>query len=132
MEINFKLTNFLNDAHKLSQCNILLADKNKFIFTSLCSKGDIFIGRNIGNDILRLTNLFVKDPNFSYTTIYNENPYISLLGNETINYTAQIILPIFHEKLDGFLVFFSTDRKYLVSNLRFAKTTKYFTEKLSI
>lgn len=132
MEINCKLAKFLNDAHKLSQCNILLTDKSKFIFTSLCFKNDIFIGKNISKDLTNLTKFFIADSNFSYTSIPAENPCISLIGNECINYTAQIILPIFHEKLDGLLVFFSTDRNYLESNLRFARTTKYFTERLSI
>lgn len=131
MEINSKLTNFLNDAHKLSQCNILLTDKSKFIFTSLCFENDIFIRKNISNDLINLTKLFIDDSNFAYTTISGENCCIPLLGNESINYTAQMILPIFHKELDGFLVFFSTDRKYLESNLRFARTTQHFTEKLS-
>ena len=131
MKINDTLTKFLNDSQKLSQCNILLSDTNRFIFTSLCFKNDIFIDKPISNDLNGLKKLFIQDYSFSYTTISSEHSCISLIGNESINYTAQIILPIFHESLDGFLIFFSTDRKYLESNLRYARTTQYFTQKLS-
>lgn len=131
MEITTKLKSFLNDAHKLSQCNILLSDLNTFVFTSLCFEDDIFINQNISLDLLGVAKTFAKNSDSSYTTISDKNPCMKLIGNEDINYTAQIVLPIVHNELDGLLVFFSTDRNYLESNLRFARTTKYFTEKLT-
>lgn len=48
-------------------------------------------------------------------------------------YKSQIILPIIHNDIvDGLLIFVTDDRKYLTSNLNFAKTTKHFVELFSI
>lgn len=132
MKIDNKLIDFLNDAGKLSHCNILLTDMENFVFSHMYYEEDIFINKNISNDLKHMLHVCSNEPDFAYTTISPSNPCIKLVENEHINYTAQIILPVFSDKLVGLLVFFSTDRKYLESNLRFAKTTKYFTEKLCV
>lgn len=132
MKINNKLIDFLNDAGKLSHCNILLTNEEKFVFSHMYYEEDVFTNKHISNDLKKILKFCINDKSFTYTTISPSNPCIKLIESDNINYTAEMILPIFTDKLDGLLIFFSTDRKYLESNLRFAKTTKYFTEKLSI
>lgn len=127
MKINDSLITFLNNSRTLSHCSILLSDTSKFIFTALYFENDIFIDKKISND---LKNLFMNNYE-CYTTISSNNPCIKLVEDDNIKYTSQIILPIIHDTFDGILIFFSTDKNYLESNLKFAQTTKYFIEKLS-
>ncbi len=132
MNLNDKLIQFLNDAHILSNCSILLSNRDIFIYSALCSENDIFTNSNISEDLRELNNCFVKNSEFTYATFLPDHKCINLVDGDNINYVSQIILPIFHEKLDGTLVLFSTNREFLKSNLKFAKTTQYFVEKLCV
>ena len=61
--------------------------------------------------------------------ILNEN-LIQIVENDTIKYSAQIILPIFVDnKLDGFLIFFRIYGDYIESSINPLKTIRDFLQK---
>lgn len=55
-----------------------------------------------------------------------------VVGDDISKYKSQIILPIVHNDIvDGLLIFLTDERKYLASNLNFAKTTQHFAQLFS-
>lgn len=132
MFINSSLNSFLNDSQRLSHSTILLANRNNIIFVSPSNIGyfKTFMNHSISKDLKHLFNQFNQQKKNEILYSRNSNSTIKLIYHDRIAYQSQIILPIVDNFLEGLLIFFSTDREYLPSNLRYARTTKYFIEKL--
>lgn len=132
MYINNSLNSFLNDSQKLSHSTILLANRNNIVFVSPSNIDyfETFMNHSISKDLKHLFNQFNKQKKNEILYSRNSNSTIKLIYHDRIVYQSQIILPIVNNLLEGLLIFFSTDREYLPSNLRYARTTKYFIEKL--
>ena len=131
MHISNSLNNFLNDSQSLSHSIILLADRNNFIFVSPSNPlyFNTFMNHSISKELKHLFKQFKQEKReILYSN--SSNSTIKLIYHDSIAYQSQIILPINKNFIEGLLIFFSTDREYLPSNLRFAKTTKYLIEKL--
>ena len=80
--------------------------------------------------ILNLYNSDISTVDYMNTTMDSIVPLV--VDDDVTNYKSQIILPITHDyKVEGLLIFVTSNREYLESNLRFAKTTKHFVEVLS-
>lgn len=132
MNISNSLNNFLNDSQKLSHSTILLTDRNNIIFVSPSNVEffNIFMNHSISKDLKHLLKQFNKQKKNEILYSKNLNSTINLIYHDSLAYEFQIILPIINNLIEGLLIFFSIDRDYLPSNLRYAKTTKYFIEKL--
>lgn len=132
MNISNSLNNFLNDSQRLSHSIILLTDRSNVIFVSSSNAEyfNTFMNHSISKDLKYLLKKFSEQKKNEILYSKNLNSTIKLIYHDTIAYEFQIILPIIDNLVEGLLIFFSTDREYLPSNLRYAKTTKYFVEKL--
>lgn len=132
MNISNSLNNFLNDSQRLSHSIILLTDRSNVIFVSSSNTEyfNTFMNHSISKDLKYLLKKFSEQKKNEILYSKNLNSTIKLIYHDTIAYEFQIILPIIDNLVEGLLIFFSTDREYLPSNLRYAKTTKYFVEKL--
>lgn len=131
MYITNKLINFLNDAGFLSNSTIILTDLKKVVFVSSNSTCN-YLNKDLSCDLTNILNLYTSDMCFSDYINTSMDTIIPIVFNDSYTYMSQIILPIVHNEIvDGLLIFLSDDRKYLLSNLKFAKTTKHFTEVLS-
>lgn len=123
------LINFLDLSCKLSNSTILLTDKEHIIFVSSNIDSKIYLDKKISRDLKNILKLYETDQstiNYMNTTM---DSIVNLSCDDNTNmYSSQIILPISHEHVDGLLIFFTNNRKYLPSNLNFAMTTKQFTE----
>lgn len=130
MFITKSLIDFLNSSCNLSNSNIVLTDLKRVIFTS--SDVETYYLNNELSDSLKqiLDSAYLNKTTYLNTTI---DSIVPLIDNDNIlKYKSQIILPIFHDDtLDGLLIFFTEDREYLPSNLKFAETTKHFVELFS-
>lgn len=128
--ITKSLIDFLNSSCNLSNSNIVLTDLKRVIFTS--SDVETYYLNNELSDSLKqiLDSAYLNKTTYLNTTI---DSIVPLIDNDNIlKYKSQIILPIFHDDtLDGLLIFFTEDREYLPSNLKFAETTKHFVELFS-
>lgn len=126
------LTNFLDLSCKLSNSTILLTNKERIIFVSSNTDNKIYLDKKISTDLKNILNLYETDistVNYMNTTM---DSIINLSCDDNVNmYSSQIILPIAHEYVEGLLIFFTNNRRYLPSNLNFAMTTKQFTEVFS-
>lgn len=128
--ITKSLIDFLNSSCNLSNSNIVLTDLKRIIFTS----SDVekhYLNNELSDSLKQiLASSYLNKPAYLNTTI---DSIVPLISNDNISkYKSQIILPIFHNDIaDGLLVFFTGDREYLPSNLKFAETTKHFTELFS-
>lgn len=130
MFITKSLINFLNLSQNLSDSNIILTDLRRITFTSSNVEKD-YLNSELSNSLKQiLTSSHLDDISYLNTKIES---IIPLINNDNIlKYKSQIILPVVHNGiLDGLLIFFTEDREYLPSNLKFAKTTKHFVELFS-
>lgn len=128
--ITKSLIDFLNSSCNLSNSNIVLTDLKRIIFTS----SDVekhYLNNELSDSLKKiLASSYLNKPAYLNTTI---DSIVPLISNDNISkYKSQIILPIFHNDItDGLLVFFTGDREYLPSNLKFAETTRHFAELFS-
>lgn len=130
MFITKSLINFLNSSCNLSNSNIVLTDLKRIIFTS-SDVETCYLNSKLSGSLKQ-----ILDSNYLNKTTYlntTTDSIVPLIDNDNnLRYKSQIILPIFHnDVLDGLLIFFTEDREYLPSNLKFAKTTKHFVELFS-
>lgn len=127
MFITKSLIDFLNLSQNLSDSNIILTDFGRITFTSSnVEKG--YLNSELSNSLKQiLTSSHLDDISYLNTTI---DSIIPLINNDNVlKYKSQIILPVVYNSTpDGLLIFFTEDREYLPSNLKFAKTTKHFVE----
>lgn len=127
MFVTKSLINFLNSSCYLSNSNIVITDLKRIIFTS-SDVETYYLNSELSSSLKQiLSSAYLNRATYLNTTI---DSIVPLIDNDNIlRYKSQIILPIFHNSTpDGLLIFFTEDREYLPSNLKFAKTTKHFVE----
>lgn len=129
MYITNKLIDFLNTAKFLSNSTIILTDVEKVIFSASDNYND-FLDKYISNSLKQILNLFKYDiSTVDYINTSLDIVVPIILNDDISRYMSQIILPILHDNIVvGLLIFITNNRKYLPSNLKFAKTTQHFTE----
>ncbi len=129
MYVTNKLIDFLNTAKFLSNSTIILTDVEKVIFSASDNDND-FLDKYISNSLKQILNLFKYDiSTVDYINTSLDIVVPIILNDDISRYMSQIILPILHNNIVvGLLIFITNNRKYLPSNLRFAKTTQHFTE----
>lgn len=132
MYVTNKLMNFLTISSKLSNSTILLTDLEKIVFVAAEDNTELYLYKKISTNLKNILSLYEQEHtavNYINTTMES---IVDLVVNDNIShYTSQIILPITHHDIEGLLIFFVNDREYIPSNLKFAKTTKHFTELFS-
>lgn len=129
MYITKALTNFLNLSMELSKSTIILTNLEKIIFVSPSEYNNIYINKKISHNLKNIIKLYSKDITAANYINTDMSQVIDIIDNDDVSkYQSQIILPIFNTSLEGLLIFFTEDRTYLSSNLKFAETTKHFVE----
>lgn len=128
--ITQSLINFLNSSTSLSNSNIILTDLEQVVFASSDIEKN-YLNRKLNKSLTQiLSSSCLASCNYLNNTRNSILPLI--VDDDILKYKSQIILPIFHgDIIDGLLIFFTDDREYLASNLKFAKTTKHFVELFS-
>lgn len=133
MYISDDLISFLHTTKILSNSAIILTDLEKVVFADSdeCNNND-YLNKFISENLRILLNSNFNNNSFPYI-LNNLCDIIPIVFNDKIKYISQMILPIkINNNIIGALIFVTDNRKYLPSNLKFAKTTKYFTEKFLI
>ena len=131
MYITNKLIDFLNNSSFLSNSTIILTDLKKVVFVSSSSTTN-YLNKDLSCDLINILNLYISDMYFSDYINASMDTIVPIVSNDSCTYMSQIILPIVkNEVVERLFIFASEKRKYLLSNLRFAKTTKHFVELIS-
>lgn len=131
MQITETLINYLKDSHLQLNSNVLLTDLNKIILADIFSFNDHYLNQPLNSELLDLIQDW-KDKSYSneLSLILNNNPKKFII-NDTTNYSAQMIFPIFHnDMLQGLLLFFRTNGNYIKSSSKAPRTIKFFIEKM--
>lgn len=129
MYITNKLINFLNLSGELSHSTIILTDTEKIILVTSKEFNNLYLDKEISDNLKNVLKLYKSDYNAINYINTDMNNIMNLIIDDNISrYRSQIILPIIHDTVDGLLIFFTNDRNYIPSNLRFAMTTKHFAE----
>lgn len=134
MYITDCLIEFLHNSMLLSDSTIILTDLNKVAFVA--SNDDNYYYNYIDKNLDDSLKKFLYSSNFdndNFFDIHVDN-IIPIIEKENVSrYKSQIILPIVHNNIvDGLLIFVTDKKKYLDSNLKYAKTAKHFVEILTI
>ncbi len=130
MYVNNRLIEFLNMSSFISRSNIFLTDLEKVIFISSNASSD-YLNNVLSIELKKILNLYINDTSCAdYLNVSMDN-IVPIFWGDTAKYMSQIILPIVTNcVVAGLLIFTADDRKYLPSNLKYAKTTKQFAEVL--
>ena len=132
MHISEKLKEYLADSKIVCASNIIVTDLENIQLVELSNNNVPKITPNdkLSNDILDLIkkwNSYDIDKSDLFCVM---NYYcLNLIKNDTNNYSAQMIYPLFNKdnKLLGLIIFFRTSKNYIISSAKPAITAVKFT-----
>lgn len=134
MLISEKLKQYISSSKIVCDSNIIITDLENVTLIELLDKDSTQIATNklLSKDILSI----IKNWNsFNLTKselfcIMNYN-CIKLFENDTNNYSAQMIFPLFNKnKLLGLIILFRTNNNYVVTSLKPANSLVHFTNEI--
>lgn len=129
MYVTKKLIDFLNLSGELSHSTIVLTDTEKVILITSKEFTSLYLNKEISDNLKNVLQLYKSDNTaIDYINTDMTNIMNLVIDDNISRYRSQIILPIIHDTIDGLLIFFTNNRNYIPSNLRFAMTTKHFVE----
>jgi len=132
MRLTKEAKEYLSESIDAVKSEILVADLDKVLFSANKRAKKIFAYRNISSQLKAITESWQMQGPEAEVFISEPSECIDIIPNDSYKYTSQIFLPIYQEnKLVGVFMHFTDNRKYIWSNLRNAKTLKYFTELLT-
>lgn len=131
MHISEKLKEYLSDSKNVCESNIIITDLENVKFIELLNGNtqNITLDNNLSDEILDLIktwNSYNIDKNNLFCIM---NYYcLQLIENDTIHYSAQMIFPLFNTKneLLGLIIFFRTNKDYIITSTKPAITTAKF------
>lgn len=128
------ITNFLENSHTISNFNIILTDLNNIIFSRPKYSSKNYINKKISFELEKyIYSINCSNYQDSILLINSPEDTKPIYYSDTKKYYSQIILPILCENnVSGILIFYSFNNNFNDDDLKFAKTTKYFVEKLII
>mgnify|MGYP001856786881 CR=1 FL=1 len=132
MHISEKLKEYLADSKIVCASNIIVTDLENIQLVELSNNNVPKITPNdkLSNDILDLIkkwNSYDIDKSDLFCVM---NYYcLNLIKNDTNNYSAQMIYPLFNKdnKLLGLIIFFRTNKDYILSSTKPISTAVKFT-----
>lgn len=132
MHISEKLKEYLADSKIVCASNIIVTDLENVQLVELSNNNVPKITPNdkLSNDILDLIkkwNSYDIDKSDLFCVM---NYYcLNLIKNDTNNYSAQMIYPLFNKdnKLLGLIIFFRTNKDYILSSTKPISTAVKFT-----
>lgn len=132
MYVTKKLIDFLELSSQLANSSIILTNNTRVLFASSNADNNIYLNKKISKDLENIFLLYSSDSSsFNYINSTMDSVINLIINDDSSRYSSQIILPIMHNNLDGLLIFFTNNRKYIKSNLNFALTTRHFAELFS-
>ena len=132
MHISEKLKEYLADSKIVCASNIIVTDLENIQLVELSNNNVPKITPNdkLSNDILDINkkwNSYDIDKSDLFCVM---NYYcLNLIKNDTNNYSAQMIYPLFNKdnKLLGLIIFFRTNKDYILSSTKPISTAVKFT-----
>lgn len=132
MHISEKLKEYLSDSKNVCESNIIITDLENVQFIELLNGNiqNITLDNNLSDEILDLIkkwNSYDIDKSNLFCVM---NYYcLNLIKNDTNNYSAQMIFPLFNKdnKLLGLIIFFRTNKDYVLTSTKPISTAVKFT-----
>lgn len=132
MHISEKLKEYLSDSKNVCESNIIITDLENVQFIELLNGNtqNITLDNNLSDEILDLIkkwNSYDIDKSNLFCVM---NYYcLNLIKNDTNNYSAQMIFPLFNKdnKLLGLIIFFRTNKDYVLTSTKPVSTAVKFT-----
>lgn len=131
MHISEKLKEYLADSKIVCASNIIVTDLENIQLVELSNNNVPKITPNdkLSNDILDLIKKW-NSYNIDKSDLFCIMNYycLNLIKNDTNNYSAQMIYPLFNAKneLLGLIIFFRTNKDYIITSTKPAITTAKF------
>lgn len=132
MHISEKLKEYLSDSKNVCESNIIITNLENVQFIELLNGNtqNITLDNNLSDEILDLIkkwNSYDIDKSNLFCVM---NYYcLNLIKNDTNNYSAQMIFPLFNKdnKLLGLIIFFRTNKDYVLTSTKPVSTAVKFT-----
>ena len=127
MHISEKLKKYLYDSKIVCESNIIITDLENIKLVELNNNASSITSKDkLSNDILNLIKNW-NSYNIDKSNLFCIMNYycIKLIENDTNNYSAQMIFPLFNKnnKLLGLIIFFRTSKNYILSSTKPINTT---------
>lgn len=132
MHISEKLKEYLSNSKIVCDSNIIITDLENIKLVEFIDNNTITITSNdkLSNNIFDLIKIW-NSYNIDKSNLFCIMNYycIKLIENDTNNYSAQMIFPLFNKnnKLLGLIIFFRTSKNYIFSSTKPINTTVKFT-----
>ena len=131
MHISEKLKKYLYDSKIVCESNIIITDLENIKLVELNNNASSITSKDkLSNDILNLIKNW-NSYNIDKSNLFCIMNYycIKLIENDTNNYSAQMIFPLFNKnnKLLGLIILFRTSKNYIFSSTKPISTTVKFT-----
>lgn len=132
MHIPEKLKEYLSESKIVCESNIIITDLKSIKFMELLNNNAPIVSSNdiLSDDILDLVKKWDSyDINKNNLFCIMNYYCLDLIKNDTNNYSAQMIYPLFNKdnKLLGLIIFFRTNKDYILSSTKPISTAVKFT-----
>ena len=132
MHISEKLKEYISDSKIVCESNILITNLNSIELIELLNDNapNITLNDKLSNDILDLIEKWDSRNIDKSNLLCIMNYYsLNLIKDDTNNYSAQMIFPLFNKgnKLLGLIIFFRTNKDYILSSTKPISTAVKFT-----
>lgn len=131
MQVSEKLVELLHNFNIPNlNSNFLMSDLYQILYTTTNKLDDYYWHKPLSEDIKDLAVKWsYEDFSEDLFLVLNDN-LKQIIQNDSTNYSAQMIFPIYiNKKLDGFVFFFRTSGDYIASSSKAPKTVRNFIQK---
>lgn len=132
MHISEKLKEYIADSKIVCESNIIITNLDSIELIELLNDNapNITLNDKLSNDILDLIEKWNSCNIDKSNSLCIMNYYcLNLIKDDTNNYSAQMIFPLFNKgnKLLGLIIFFRTNKDYILSSTKPISTAVKFT-----
>lgn len=133
MIITEDLKAYLEDTINIINSEIIVTDLNIVLFTCFNSSNNSILNKALSQDMKELYHTWKNQTSFNNNFLILNKEFKNItVDNDFIDYSAQMIFPIYHNNsIDGFIVFFRIIGNYIESSAKAPTTVRNFIEKFS-
>lgn len=127
MELCPKLISYLDNCqiYKTLGSNFLLTDLERIIYSNTNDIYNCYCMRQLNIDIISLIDKWKNENTSLDTMLVENNPNISIINNDTCNYSAIMIFPIYADnEIVGLAIYFRTTGNYIKSSTKAPNTVR--------
>ncbi len=127
MQLNKNLISYLDKSNinETINSNFLITDLEKIIYTSTDERNNDYLLKTLNSDLISLIEKWNCLEMSEKIIFVENNPTISIINNDTHNYSAIMIFPIYIDaKIEGLAIYFRNYGNYINSSQKAPNTIR--------